>query len=80
MLLHHAYNICICIFLFFLYQNRFSYKDTPRARILARDHIGVTDVPSMMHLMRSNDFRNDPESRCESCAPPYSAANAISSR
>ncbi|CAI6362403.1 unnamed protein product [Macrosiphum euphorbiae] len=62
------------------YGNWFSYKDTPRARILARDHVGVTDVPSMMHLMRSNDFRNDPESRCESCAPPYSAANAISSR
>lgn len=62
------------------YGNWFSYKDNPRARIFARDHVSVTDVPSMMRLMRSNDFRNDPQSRCESCIPPYSAANAISSR
>lgn len=61
-------------------RNRFSYQDTPRARIFARDHVGVTDMESMLRLMRSNDFRNDPESRCETCFPPYSAENAISSR
>ncbi|XP_025421443.1 putative phospholipase B-like 2 isoform X2 [Sipha flava] len=62
------------------YGNWFSYRNTPRARIFARDHVNVKDMSSMLFLMRSNDFRNDPEARCESCVPPYSAENAISSR
>lgn len=59
--------------------NRFSYQDTPRARIFARDHTKVVDMQSMLRLMRSNDFKHDPESKCD-CIPPYSSENAISSR
>ena len=34
----------------------------------------------MTALMRYNNFRHDPLSRCEGCDPPYSAENAISAR
>ncbi|KAF0308876.1 putative phospholipase B-like 2 [Amphibalanus amphitrite] len=55
------------------------YDMTPRARIFRRDQDGVTDVGSMMKLMRYNDYKNDPLSACD-CEPPYSAENAISAR
>ncbi|VVC38023.1 Phospholipase B-like [Cinara cedri] len=61
------------------YGKWFSYSDTPRARIFARDHVNIHCDQCMWHLMRSNDFKNDPESRCD-CSPPYSAENAISAR
>ena len=40
----------------------------------------VRDLASMTALMRYNNFRHDPLSRCEGCDPPYSAENAISAR
>lgn len=61
------------------YGDWFSYDGSPRARIFKRDNTKVTDLKSMMNLMRYNDFTHDPLSRCN-CTPPYSAENAISAR
>lgn len=58
----------------------YSYDHTPRALIFARDHSLVTDLSTMYLLMRYNDFKNDPLSRCSTCSPPYTAIAAISSR
>ncbi len=57
----------------------FSYERTPRALIFKRDHPSVKDVASMTKLMRYNNFKKDPLSKCD-CSPPYSAENAISAR
>lgn len=57
----------------------FSYDRTPRAKIFARDAPNVTDMESMIKLMRYNNYREDPFSACN-CTPPYSAENAISAR
>uniref|UniRef100_A0A915J1Y7 Phospholipase B-like n=1 Tax=Romanomermis culicivorax TaxID=13658 RepID=A0A915J1Y7_ROMCU len=57
----------------------FSYHKTPRALIFKRDWSKVVDMESLKKLMRYNDFKNDPLSRCN-CTPPYSAENAISAR
>ncbi|XP_040576253.1 putative phospholipase B-like 2 [Lepeophtheirus salmonis] len=59
--------------------NWFSYEKTPRALIFKRDAPKVHNMGSMMKIMRYNDFRHDPISRCN-CTPPYSAENAISAR
>lgn len=39
----------------------------------------VTDLESMISLMRYNNFMEDPLSAC-ACQPPFSAENAISAR
>eukprot|EP00092_Neocalanus_flemingeri_P103749 GFUD01132792.1.p1 GENE.GFUD01132792.1~~GFUD01132792.1.p1 ORF type:complete len:465 (+),score=101.42 GFUD01132792.1:343-1737(+) len=57
----------------------FSYDRTPRALIFARDVPQVSDIPSMIKLMRYNDYTKDPLSACN-CTPAYSAENAISAR
>ncbi|KAL5017012.1 hypothetical protein ScPMuIL_006601 [Solemya velum] len=57
----------------------FTYDHTPRANIFRRDHINVKDIDSMMKMMRYNDFKHDPLSRCN-CTPPYSGENGISAR
>lgn len=57
----------------------FSYDQTPRALIFKRDHKSVKGIPSMMRLMRYNDYQHDPLSHCN-CTPPFSAENAISAR
>ncbi|KAH8036913.1 hypothetical protein HPB51_006974 [Rhipicephalus microplus] len=61
------------------YGDWFTYDRTPRALMFMRDHHKVVDMDSMMNLMRYNDYKNDPLSRCN-CTPPYSAENAISAR
>lgn len=61
------------------YGDWFSYDKTPRSLIFKRDHGKVKDLDSMMKLMRYNDYKNDPYSRCN-CTPPYSAENAIAAR
>ncbi|XP_014670950.1 PREDICTED: putative phospholipase B-like 2 isoform X2 [Priapulus caudatus] len=61
------------------YGDWFTYDRTPRALIFKRDHTKVVDTSSMIKLMRYNDFKNDPLSRCN-CTPPYSAENAIAAR
>ncbi|XP_077456899.1 putative phospholipase B-like 2 [Stigmatopora argus] len=58
----------------------FSLDQNPRAQIFKRDHKTVTDVASMMRLMRYNNFKTDPLSRCEGCNPPENGENAISAR
>ncbi|XP_023216254.1 putative phospholipase B-like 2 [Centruroides sculpturatus] len=62
-----------------MYGDYFTYDKAPRALIFKRDQGKVTDLNSMMKMMRYNDFKNDPLSRCN-CTPPYSANNAIASR
>uniref|UniRef100_A0A672FB74 Phospholipase B-like n=1 Tax=Salarias fasciatus TaxID=181472 RepID=A0A672FB74_SALFA len=58
----------------------FSLDQNPRARIFRRNHTDVTDVDSMIRLMRYNNFLEDPFSRCEGCYPPANGENAISAR
>ncbi|XP_072271436.1 putative phospholipase B-like 2 [Pyxicephalus adspersus] len=58
----------------------FSYSKTPRAQIFKRNHTLVEDLPSMMRLMRYNNFLNDPLSLCPSCIPKPNGENAISAR
>lgn len=57
----------------------FTHDKTSRALIFKRDQGKVVDINSLMTLMRSNNFMNDPYSRCD-CNPPYSAVNAIAAR
>ena len=61
------------------YGNYLTYDLTPRALIFKRDHVKVTDLNSMTKLMRYNNYKEDPLSRCN-CTPPYSANLAISAR
>ncbi|XP_077571201.1 putative phospholipase B-like 2 [Stigmatopora nigra] len=58
----------------------FSLDQNPRALIFKRDHKTVTDVASMMGLMRYNNFKTDPLSRCQGCNPTENGENAISAR
>lgn len=61
------------------YGDWFTYDKTPRAQIFKREQSKVKDVNSLMQLMRYNDYKYDPLSRCN-CTPPYSAGNAIAAR
>lgn len=61
------------------YGEFFSYTRNARARLFRRDHATVVDVPSLQRLMRYNDYRHDPLSRCD-CTPPFSAELAIAAR
>ncbi|KAH7978594.1 hypothetical protein HPB49_006029 [Dermacentor silvarum] len=61
------------------YGDWFTYDKNPRAQIFRRDHIKVADTHSMVTLMRYNDFKHDPISKCL-CIPPFSAVNGISAR
>ena len=62
------------------YGDWFTYDKTPRAMIFKRDHSTVKDLTSMLQLMRYNNFRSDPLSKCN-CQPLGSSAeNAISAR
>ncbi|KAK0407484.1 hypothetical protein QR680_019219 [Steinernema hermaphroditum] len=57
----------------------FSWQNAPRAKIFRRDHHKVVDLDSLTKLMRYNDYKNDPFSRCN-CTPPYTAEAGISAR
>ena len=61
------------------YGEWFSYEGSPRAKIFARNHTMITNTESMIQLMRYNNFKHDPLSKCD-CDPPFSAENAISAR
>lgn len=61
------------------YGSWFDYNLNPRAQIFKRDHGKVSDMQSLVKLMRYNNFKKDPISKCN-CTPPYSAENAISAR
>uniref|UniRef100_A0AAV2MRD7 RRM domain-containing protein n=1 Tax=Knipowitschia caucasica TaxID=637954 RepID=A0AAV2MRD7_KNICA len=58
----------------------FSLDKNPRAQIFHRNQSMVTDIESMIRLMRYNNFKEDPLSKCESCDPPANAENSISAR
>uniref|UniRef100_A0A8B9CMM5 Phospholipase B-like n=1 Tax=Anser brachyrhynchus TaxID=132585 RepID=A0A8B9CMM5_9AVES len=62
------------------YGDWFTYDKNPRAQIFRRNHSLVHDVDSMVRLMRSNNYLQDPLSRCRGCDPPQNAENAISAR
>ncbi|XP_061674338.1 putative phospholipase B-like 2 [Syngnathoides biaculeatus] len=62
------------------YGSWFSLHQSPRAQIFKRDQKTVTDVASMMRLMRYNNFKEDPMSRCQACNPHENGENAISAR
>ncbi|KAJ9596928.1 hypothetical protein L9F63_012053 [Diploptera punctata] len=61
------------------YGDWFTYDKNPRALMFKRDHVKVKDTISMIALMRYNNYKYDPLSRCE-CTPPYSGENAIAAR
>ncbi|XP_018524196.1 putative phospholipase B-like 2 [Lates calcarifer] len=58
----------------------FSLDQNPRAQIFRRNQTDVKDVDSMIRLMRYNNFKEDPLSKCEGCNPPANGENAISAR
>lgn len=51
----------------------YNYELCPRAKIFRRDQSTVSDITSMQHIMRYNNWRQDPFSEGNPC-------NAISSR
>uniref|UniRef100_A0A667YE30 Phospholipase B-like n=1 Tax=Myripristis murdjan TaxID=586833 RepID=A0A667YE30_9TELE len=58
----------------------FSLDQNPRAQIFRRNQTAVKDLDSMVRLMRYNNFKEDPLSRCDGCDPPANGENAISAR
>lgn len=70
------------------YGDFFSYTNTARAKIFARDHQNVVDLEGMKKIMRYNNYKADVLSRIPNCIeategkcdPPYSAMLAIASR
>ncbi|XP_052420567.1 putative phospholipase B-like 2 isoform X2 [Carassius gibelio] len=62
------------------YGSWFSFRDNPRAQIFRRNQSLVTDMESMVRLMRYNNFQEDPLSRCDGCDPAQNGENSISAR
>ncbi|CAG9789569.1 unnamed protein product [Diatraea saccharalis] len=58
----------------------FGYRTNPRANIFRQKQEGIRNLRDMYEVMRYNDFKHDPLSRCAACRPPYSACNAIAAR
>lgn len=61
----------------------YSYQLTSRARIFRREQHRVVDVPSMMKMLRFNQYQTDQHSvipNCPECYPASSPGLAISSR
>uniref|UniRef100_A0A8C7P9P8 Phospholipase B-like n=1 Tax=Oncorhynchus mykiss TaxID=8022 RepID=A0A8C7P9P8_ONCMY len=49
------------------YGDDFSYDLCPRAKIFRRDQAEVKDLDSLKHIMRYNDYKNDPYSKGDPC-------------
>ena len=62
------------------YGEWFTHDKTPRAKIFRRDHNKVSDVTSMMELMRYNDYTNDPLAEVDGCDEKRVPAGAIANR
>jgi hypothetical protein len=75
-----VYNMTGTFDSFKKYGNFFSYEHSPRANIFARDHVKVTDVESMIRLMRYNNFRNETFAKCQCLPLLHSGENSISAR
>ncbi|CAG2102497.1 unnamed protein product [Medioppia subpectinata] len=62
----------------------FSHNETARALIFKRDHTNVTEFNSLYSLMRYNDFKHDPLSKCDhyqqKCHHGYSGLLTIAAR
>ena len=58
----------------------FTYDKTPRSKIIDRDHSKIHDIPSLMKVMRYNDFKNDPEAQIRGCGPEPNAAGSLANR
>eukprot|EP00800_Vazella_pourtalesii_P022033 TRINITY_DN8422_c0_g1_i1.p1 TRINITY_DN8422_c0_g1~~TRINITY_DN8422_c0_g1_i1.p1 ORF type:complete len:521 (-),score=92.92 TRINITY_DN8422_c0_g1_i1:692-2254(-) len=58
----------------------FTHEGHPRAKIFKRDQGTVKDIPSLLKLMRYNDFMNDPLSKCVCFPNGASGENAIAAR
>ncbi|ESO82430.1 hypothetical protein LOTGIDRAFT_223334 [Lottia gigantea] len=61
------------------YGDFFTHDKYARALIFDRDQQYVENVTGLVRLMRYNDYKHDPLSRCN-CTPPYSANLAIMAR
>ncbi|XP_078277859.1 putative phospholipase B-like 2 isoform X2 [Rhinoraja longicauda] len=66
--------------LFEEYGDWFSYDKSPRALIFSRNQTSVTDMISMIKLMRYNNYLKDPLSKCQQCDPKPNGENSISAR
>jgi len=53
----------------------FSYSETPRAKIMARDHSSVTNEETMIKLMRYNNFQEEPFAIVPGCPKPIPAGS-----
>lgn len=62
------------------YGSWFSFSENPRAQIFRRNQTLVTDIESMVRLMRYNNYKDDPLSRCNECDPVQNGENTISAR
>uniref|UniRef100_A0A4W3IB51 Phospholipase B-like n=1 Tax=Callorhinchus milii TaxID=7868 RepID=A0A4W3IB51_CALMI len=62
------------------YGDWFTYDKNPRAKIFRRNQTMVTDMASMIKLMRYNDYLHDPLSKYPGCDPSSNGENSISSR
>lgn len=62
------------------YGSWFSFSENPRAQIFRRNQTLVTDIESMVRLMRYNNYKDDPLSRCIECDPVQNGENTISAR
>ncbi|XP_052004699.1 putative phospholipase B-like 2 [Xyrauchen texanus] len=62
------------------YGSWFSFSENPRAQIFHRNQTLVTDVESMVRLMRYNNYKDDPLSCCDDCDPIQNGENSISAR
>ena len=58
----------------------FTYNETPRSKIIDRDHSKIHDISSLMKVMRYNDFKNDPEAQIRGCGPEPNAAGSLANR
>ncbi|KAI7808257.1 putative phospholipase B-like 2 [Triplophysa rosa] len=58
----------------------FSFSENPRAQIFHRNQTLITDIESMVRLMRYNNYKEDPLSVCDDCVPVQNGENAISAR
>lgn len=75
-----VFNASGCQELVQKYGSWFSYDMNPRAQIFRRNQTLVTDLKSMVQLMRYNNFEKDPLSRCDDCDPKQNGENTISAR
>lgn len=75
-----VFNASGCLELVEKFGPWFSLDQSPRAQIFRRNQTAVTDLDSMVRLMRYNNYKEDPLSRCEGCDPPANGENTISAR